>query len=155
MDQLFDLVQQQEAVLRGEPAPGSASGSWIFSMICSWILDHSAAPGSDVLPGHHGCTKIRPLVSSKRQKSESVQEGRGTRSNRLGTQSFHRVAVTHGSALSQLRSPLICSAHQLNLRRPSTSVGGRQEVTSAGPGGGVTECGSSLFDSHFTPRPLP
>lgn len=75
--------------------------------------------------------------------------------------SSHRVAVTHGSALSQLRSPLICSAHQLNLRRPSTSVGGRQEVTSAGPGGGVTDCSSSLFDSHLRlrlatdPKPRP
>lgn len=64
------------------------------------------------------------------------------------------VAVTHGSALSQLHSLLICSAHQLNLRRPSTPVGARQEVTSAGPGGGVTDCRSSLFDSHLTPHDI-
>lgn len=94
-------------------------------------------------------------LSPVRAKKVSVQEGRGTGSNRLGTHSFHRVAVTHGSALSQLRSLLICSAHQLNLGRPSTSVGGRQEVTSAGPGGGVTDCGNSLFDSHLTPQTPP
>lgn len=102
-------------------------------------LDFVVAEGSACLSPAGAKKKVSVC---RRREEELVPTG----------SALHRVAVTHGSALSQLRSLLICSAHPLNLRTPSTPVGGRQDVTSAGPGGGVTECRSTLFHSHLTPR---